>query len=50
MVNDQQRTQVIDRLQRERDSWRDTENINIWVNVGERLPERVRPRPMRPRS
>lgn len=48
MVNDQQRTQVIDRLQRERDSWRDTENINIRVNVGERLPERVRPRPLPP--
>jgi Protein of unknown function (DUF1236) len=48
MVNDQQRTQVIDRLQRERDSWRDTENVNIRVNIGERLPERVHPRPLPP--
>lgn len=48
MVNDQQRTQIVDRLQRERDSWRETQNINIRVNVGERLPERVRPRPLPP--
>jgi Protein of unknown function (DUF1236) len=48
MVNDEQRTQIVDRMRRERDSWRDTQNLNIRVTVGERLPERVRPRPLPP--
>jgi hypothetical protein len=46
MVNDEQRTKVVERLGRERDSWRDTQNLNIRVRVGERLPDRVRPRPL----
>ncbi|CCE11791.1 conserved exported hypothetical protein [Bradyrhizobium sp. STM 3843] len=45
-VNDQQRTQVIDRLRRDRDIDQARTDININVNVGERLPERVRPRPL----
>src|SRR5258705_539863 len=45
-VNDQQRTQIIDRLRRERSA--SNENINIRVNVGERLPANVRPRPLPP--
>lgn len=45
-VTDQQRTQVIDRLRRDRDIDQARTNINIHVNVGERLPERVRPRPL----
>jgi len=45
-VSDQQRTQVIDRLRRDRDIDQARTNINIHVNVGERLPERVRPRPL----
>jgi Protein of unknown function (DUF1236) len=46
MVNDEQRTKVVERLGRERDSWRDTQSLNIRVRVGERLPDRVRPRPL----
>ena len=43
-VNDQQRTRVFDQLHRDRDFDQARTDINIRVNVGERLPERVRPR------
>ena len=43
-ANDDQRKQIAERLQRERSA--SNENINIRVNVGERLPPRVRPRPL----
>jgi hypothetical protein len=43
-VNDDQRRQIADRLRRDRTA--SNENINIRVNVGERLPPRVRPRPL----
>jgi hypothetical protein len=46
MVNDKQRTQIIERLRRERSA--SSENVNMQVNVGERLPQRVRPRPLPP--
>jgi hypothetical protein len=46
MVNDEQRTQIIERRRRERSA--SSENVNIQVNVGERLPPRVRPRPLPP--
>jgi hypothetical protein len=45
-VNDDQRKQIIERLQHERTA--SNENIDIRVNVGERLPPRVRPRPLPP--
>ena len=45
-ANDDQRRQIAERLQRERSA--SNENINIRVNVGERLPPRVRPRPLPP--
>jgi hypothetical protein len=45
-VNDEQRTQIIERLQRDRTA-RD-QNINVQVNIGERLPPRVRPRVLPP--
>jgi hypothetical protein len=45
-VSDQQRTQVIDRLRRDRDIDQARTNVNIHVSVGERLPDRVRPRPL----
>jgi hypothetical protein len=45
-VNDDQRKQIIERLQHERTA--SNENINLRVNVGERLPPRVRPRPLPP--
>jgi hypothetical protein len=45
-VNEQQRTQIIDRLRRDRTT--STQNVNIQVNIGERLPPRVRPRPLPP--
>jgi hypothetical protein len=45
-VNQEQRSQIVDRLRRERSTSR--ENINIQVNVGDRLPPRVRPRPLPP--
>jgi hypothetical protein len=45
-ANDYQRRQIAERLQRERSA--SNENINIRVNVGERLPPRVRPRPLPP--
>jgi hypothetical protein len=43
-ANEQQRTEILERLRRERAN----ENINIRVNVGERLPPQVRPRPLPP--
>ena len=39
-VNEQQRTQIVDRLRRDRSASR--QNLNIQVNVGERLPPRAR--------
>ena len=39
-VNDQQRSQIVDRLRRDRSVSR--QNINIQVSVGERLPPRAR--------
>jgi hypothetical protein len=45
-VNDEQRTQIAERLRRERAQ--SNENINIRVDIGERLPPRVRPRPLPP--
>lgn len=45
-VNDQQRTRVVDQLRRDRDFDRARTDIDIRINVGERLPERVRPRPL----
>jgi hypothetical protein len=42
-VNQEQRTQIMDRLRSERAS---NENINVRVNVGERLPPEVLPRPL----
>jgi hypothetical protein len=48
-VNDQQRTEVRQRLSRERTAMsRETQNLNIQVNVGTQLPPRVRPRPLPP--
>jgi hypothetical protein len=44
-VNDDQRRQIVDRLRNERTS---TKNININLDIGERLPPRVRPRPLPP--
>jgi hypothetical protein len=43
-VNDEQRTQIVERLRRERAV--SNENINVQLNIGERLPPRVRPRPL----
>jgi hypothetical protein len=45
-VNDEQRAQIVERLRRERAV--SNENINVQVNIGERLPPRVRPRPLPP--
>jgi hypothetical protein len=45
-VNDQQRTQIVERLRRDRSV--SNQNINIQVNIGERLPPRVRARPLPP--
>ncbi|GLH81992.1 hypothetical protein SSBR45G_69010 [Bradyrhizobium sp. SSBR45G] len=45
-VNDQQRTRVVDQLKRDRDFDRARTDIDIRINIGERLPERVRPRPL----
>jgi Protein of unknown function (DUF1236) len=45
-VNDQQRTRVVDQLRRDHDFDKARTDIDIRVNVGERLPERVRPRPL----
>jgi hypothetical protein len=46
VVNDEQRTQIVERLRRERAA--SNENINVQLNIGERLPPRVRPRPLPP--
>jgi Protein of unknown function (DUF1236) len=45
-VNDQQRTRVFDTLRRDREFDQARTDVDIRVNVGERLPERVRPRPL----
>jgi hypothetical protein len=45
-VNDEQRAQIVELLRRERAA--SNANINVQVNVGERLPPRVRPRPLPP--
>lgn len=45
-ADDRQRTQIIERLQRERTA--SSRNINIQVNIGQRLPPRVRARPLPP--
>jgi Protein of unknown function (DUF1236) len=45
-VNDQQRTRVFDQLHRDREFDQARTDIDIRINVGERLPERVRPRPL----
>ncbi|WP_035724706.1 DUF1236 domain-containing protein [Bradyrhizobium sp. ARR65] len=47
-ANEQQRTQIVDRLRSDREIERARSDIDIRVNVGERLPERVRPRPLPP--
>jgi hypothetical protein len=48
-INDQQRTEVRERLSRERTAMsRETQNLNIQVNIGTQLPPRVRPRPLPP--
>jgi hypothetical protein len=47
-VNNSQRTQVLDRLRSDRDLERARSDVNIRVDVGERLPERVRPLPLPP--
>jgi hypothetical protein len=43
-ADDRQRTQIIERLRRERSA--SNRNINIEVNIGQRLPPRVRARPL----
>lgn len=43
-MNDQRRTQVFDRLHHDREFNEARTDIDIHINVGERLPERVRPR------
>jgi hypothetical protein len=40
-VNDDQRKQIVDQLRRDRSA---SSNINVRVNIGERLPPRVQPR------
>jgi hypothetical protein len=45
-INDQQRTQIVERLRRDRAA--SNQNINIQVNIGQRLPPRVRARPLPP--
>jgi hypothetical protein len=45
-VNDEQRTQIVERLRRERAV--SNENIDVQLNIGERLPPRLRPRPLPP--
>lgn len=45
-VNDQQRTRVFDTLRRDREFDQARTDINVRINIGERLPERVRPRPL----
>ena len=43
-INQDQRKQVVDRLRNEKEFARENQNINIRLNVGERLPDNVRPR------
>src|SRR5688572_20564749 len=45
-INDDQRTRIIDRMQRERTEAQT--NVNIQVNIGARLPSDVRGRPLPP--
>ncbi|MDQ8730537.1 DUF1236 domain-containing protein [Bradyrhizobium sp. LHD-71] len=45
-INEEQRTRVIDRLQRERSDART--NVNVDVNIGARVPRDVRGRPLPP--
>ena len=45
-INDNQRTQVLNRLRSDRDLDRARSDVNIRVDVGERLPDRVRPLPL----
>jgi hypothetical protein len=45
-INDQQRTQIVERLRRDRAA--SNQNINIQMNIGRRLPPRVRARPLPP--
>lgn len=48
-INEQQRTEVRERLSRERTAMsRETQNLNIQLNIGAQLPPRVRPRPLPP--
>ena len=47
-VNDQQRTQIIEKLRSDRTAARTTQNLNIQVNIGQALPPRVRPRALPP--
>jgi Protein of unknown function (DUF1236) len=47
-VNDQQRTQIIEKLRSDRTAARTTQNLNIQVNIGQQLPPRVRPRLLPP--
>ncbi len=45
-INDHQRTQVLNRLRSDRELDRARSDVNIRVDVGERLPDRVRPLPL----
>jgi hypothetical protein len=45
-INDNQRREIVDRLQREKTAFR--QNVNLRVNVGERLPPRVEARRLPP--
>jgi Protein of unknown function (DUF1236) len=47
-VNDQQRTQIIEKLRSDRTAARTTQNLNIQVSIGQALPARVRPRVLPP--
>ena len=47
-VNNNQRTQVLDRLRSGRDLERARSDVNVRVDIGERLPDRVRPLPLPP--
>ncbi len=47
-VDDQKRSELVDRLRRDREIEQARSNVSIRVNVGERLPDRVRPRPLPP--
>jgi Protein of unknown function (DUF1236) len=47
-VNEQQRTQIIEKLRSDRTAARTTQNLNVQVNIGQPLPPRVRPRVLPP--